>query len=171
MIRHLPNNVKILVTMWWKNRGLEGYWEVLGISRRPCWRWPVLAHVGAMLGHYWHQDGCQDRHLGDQGCQNEPRWCARGCKIEPRWHPGLRIRGLEGSGEVLGVSWRPFWTMLARSWPVLAHVGALLRHFWRQDGCQDGHLGDQECQDEPRWRPRGCKIELRWHPGLEIRIL
>ena len=42
-------------------------------------------------------------------------------------------------------------------------------HFGQQDGCQDGHLGDQECQDEPRWRPRGCKIELRWHPGLEIR--
>ena len=41
-------------------------------------------------------------------------------------------------------------------------------HFGQQDGCQDGHLGDQECQDEPRWRPRGCKIELRWHPGLEI---
>ena len=40
-------------------------------------------------------------------------------------------------------------------------------HFGQQNGCQDGHLGDQECQDEPRWRPRGCKIELRWHPGLE----
>ena len=41
-------------------------------------------------------------------------------------------------------------------------------HFGQQDGCQDGHLGDQERQDEPRWRPRGGKIEPRWHPGLEI---
>ena len=41
-------------------------------------------------------------------------------------------------------------------------------HFGQQDGCQDGHLGDQECQDVPRWRPRGCKIELRWHLGPEI---
>ena len=30
--------------------------------------------------------------------------------------------------------------MLARSWPVLVHVGVMLRHFWQQDGCQDGHL-------------------------------
>ena len=39
-------------------------------------------------------------------------------------------------------------------------------HFGQQDGCQDGHLGDQERQDERRWRPRGGKIEPRWHPGL-----
>ena len=47
-------------------------------------------------------------HLGEQERQNEPRWLQSGCKIEPRWDPGLRVRGLEGSGEVLGVSWRPF---------------------------------------------------------------
>ena len=152
-----------------KKRGLERSWEVLRVSRRPLWSWPVLAHVGAMLRHYWQQDGCQDHHLGDQERQNEPRWLQRGCQIEPRWHAGLRIRGLEGSGEVLGVSWKQFRTMLARSWPDLAHVGAMLRHFWQQDGCQYGHLGDQERQDEPRWRPRGCQMELRWHLGLEIR--
>ena len=49
---------------------------------------------------------------------------------------------------------------LGSCWCYVVHVG-------QQDGCQDGHLGDQQCQDEPRWRPRGCKIELRWHPGLE----
>ena len=39
----------------------------------------------------------------------------------------VRNHGLEGSGEVLVVSRRSFWTMLARSWLVLAHVGAMLR--------------------------------------------
>ena len=50
---------------------------------------------------------------------------------------------------------------LRSCWCYVAHVG-------QRDGCQDGHLGDHECQDGPRWRLRGCKIELRWHPGLEI---
>ena len=36
-------------------------------------------------------------------------------------------RGLEVSGEVLPVSRGRYWTMLPRSWPVLAHVGAMLR--------------------------------------------
>ena len=36
---------------------------------------------------------------------------------------------------------------------------------------QDGYFGDQDCQNEPRWRARGCKIESRWHPGLKIRGL
>ena len=31
-------------------------------------------------------------------------------------------------------------------------------HFGQQDGCQDGHLGYQECQDEPRWGPRAAKV-------------
>ena len=50
---------------------------------------------------------------------------------------------------------------LGSCWCYVAHSG-------QQDVCQDGHLGDQERQDEPRWRPRGCQIEPRWHPGLEI---
>ena len=39
----------------------------------------------------------------------------------------MKNQGLEGSGEVLGISQEPFWKMLARSWPALAHVGAMLR--------------------------------------------
>ena len=38
----------------------------------------------------------------------------------------MKNSSLEGSGEVLGVSQGPFSTMLARSWLVLAHVGAML---------------------------------------------
>ena len=37
-------------------------------------------------------------------------------------------------------------------------------HFGQQDGCQDGHLSDQEYQDEPRWR----QIAPSWHLGFEI---
>jgi len=39
----------------------------------------------------------------------------------------VKNRGLEGSGEVVRVSRGAFWTMLARSWPVLVRVGAMLR--------------------------------------------
>ena len=39
----------------------------------------------------------------------------------------MKNRGLEGSGEIARVSRGAFWTMLARSWLVLAHVGAMLR--------------------------------------------
>ena len=69
---------------------------------------PVLAHVGAMLGHHWQQDGCLDRHLGDEEFQNQPRWCARGCKIEPRWH----------QDGILGSEFEVWWA-LGRSWESL----------------------------------------------------
>ena len=54
--------------------------------------------------------------------------------------------------------------MVARSWAVLDHVGAMLRRLWQQDGAQ-------EPQDAPRWRPRGCKMAPRWHPGFKIQGL
>ena len=120
-----------------------------------------------MLEHYWQQDGCQDRHLGDQEWQHEQRWRARGCKIEPRWHSwaqNSRSGGIcGGPGGLLEAILNDVGSKLA----CLGSCWCYVVHFGQQNDCQDGHLGDQECQDEPRWRPRGCKIELRLHPGLE----
>ena len=50
--------------------------------------------------------------------------------------------------------------------PCLGSCWSYVATFLATTGCQDGHLGDQERQDEPRWRPRGGQMEVRWHRGL-----
>ena len=78
----------------------------------------------------------------------------------------LRSGGIWGGlGGLSGAILNDVGSKLAR----LGSCWCYVAHFGQQDGCKDRHLGDQERQDEPRWRPRGCKIEPRWHPGLRIR--
>ena len=88
------------------------------------------------------------------------------------------IKHLPNNDEIFGkilkkIEFGGIWGCLAGlSGGILDDVGSKLAclgscwcyvaHFGQQDGCQDGHLGDQE-------RPRGCQSQLRWHPGLEIR--
>ena len=76
--------------------------------------------------------------------------------------PGRIRGGLVGLSEAILIDVGSKLVCLGSCWSYVAT-------FLATNGCQDGHLGDQECQDGPRWRPKGCKIELRGHPGLEIR--
>ena len=118
----------------------------------------MLAHVGAMLGHFWQQDGCQDHHLGDQERQNEPTWHQRGCKIEPRWHPGLRIRGLEGSGEVLGSlggHFERYWLEVGLSWLMLELCCGISGS---KMAAKMAILAIKSAKMAPKRRPNGAKM-------------
>ena len=59
--------------------------------------------------------------------------------------------------------------MLARSWPVLAHVGAMLRHFWRQMAAKMAILAIKSAKMSQDGAQEAAKFELRGRPGLEIR--
>ena len=58
--------------------------------------------------------------------------------------------------------------MMGRLWAVLAHVGAMLRHLWQQDGDQEPEHAPRWPQDEPRWRPRGCQIQPLWRSWVDF---
>ena len=55
--------------------------------------------------------------------------------------------------------------MLARSWPVLAHVGAMLRHFWRQMAAKmailaikSAKMSQDGAQEAAKWSQDGILV-------------
>ena len=69
---------------------------------------------------------------------------------------GVELRRSWGSLGSLGSHFGRCWLEVGLSWLMLVICCAL----------QAARSRDQECQDEPRWRPRGYQIDLRWHPGI-----
>ena len=95
--------------------------------------------------------GCTDSSRVGDGCaQNKRKGCTGDTDNVGANKSCIGLNGylgLEGSWEVLGVS----------QGGILKDVGSkltLLGSCW----CYVAHFGQQ---DEPRWRPRGCKIEPR----------
>ena len=106
----------------------------------------------------WLFGSLKIHHKMIQHLPNNVKFCL---KIDEKSRSGGIWGGLGGLSEAILNDIGSKLACLGSCWCYVAHFG-------QQDGCQDGHLGDQERQDEPRWRPRGGKIEPRWHPGLEI---
>ena len=61
------------------------------------------------------------------------------------------------------------WVEFGLSWLMLELCCDIFGNKMATKSLKMSQDGAQEPQDEPRWRPRGCQIEPRWHPGLEIR--
>ena len=99
--------------------------SIRGIGRQTCWfdlMCVSVRGVGISIELSRHFENCDifvHRSLKTFGSWR---------KIEGR--KSVKIK-------VSRVSQKSFWAMLARSWVVLAHVGAMLRHLWQQDGDQE----------------------------------